>query len=160
MHYATLDNGRISQPGVIRVLLDNGAKVSVTDVLGHSPLHYAVLGRKRSVEVAKKLLEHDAVPNARSLTTIKVARDKTVFFGLARRSTIHLYQERYFLPAATPLHYAAASRDSDIMRYLIQSGGDVSIRDLDGNSVADRWRDAPRFKNKENMPDFGITFLE
>ena len=149
LHYATMGNG--DNALVVDLLLRNGAKIPAADIYGHTPLHYAAMYHRQSRGVLDALLRNGADPNV--INIVDKARlplgPQVSFTDTWMRNLA----PRYFLPRATPLHYAAFNRLSQNVRFLIRCGGDISITDGDGRNVAQRWHDTPLFKENADMPD-------
>ncbi len=90
------------------VAIANGADITVTDVNGNTPLHYACMRERVNSypgplkQMASLLLAHGANPNARNCT------------------------------GQTPLFYTT---DHDLIREFITAGADVTIKDCNGEDA-------------------------
>jgi ankyrin repeat protein len=137
-------------PAIANLLLDRGAKVSVADTDGYTPLHGAVLGLvprirmsqfcripsiheadaedkttasvdpKEGIALIKRLLAQKADPNA--MTRFPMAGP----VGQVHISFAHI--------GSTPMHIAASTGNVDLMKLLIQAGGDPNRIRPDGHS--------------------------
>lgn len=103
LHWAVYNNQR----DIINVLLEAGANVNVTEVIGITPLHYAA--ERGYVEVVELLLDAGADVNAQD-------------YG-------------YF--NFTPLHGAAGFGRFEIVKLLLRTGAKVNLRDNEGRTALD-----------------------
>ncbi|MGQ0531482.1 MAG: ankyrin repeat domain-containing protein [Caulobacteraceae bacterium] len=106
---------------VCDLLLSAGADSRFAAVsTAETPLHNAVsrAGRPDYVYVVRLLLEHGADPNARTVP----GRESCAFMRDVRTK------------GETPLHRAAAFCDPVIIQALIEGGGDLTLRDAQGDT--------------------------
>lgn len=93
---------------IVRLLLDNGAKVDLAESIGCTPLHTLVSSRKGRIDkIIKLLLEYKA-------------DIKAVSFH-----------------ADTPLHWAAKTANRWAVQVLLESGANREARNMDGETALD-----------------------
>jgi ankyrin repeat protein len=126
-------------------LLENGANPNAKDGFGVTPLHYALHNgmlavssakpqptdafgwvRPNMPDLVKALLDHGADPNA------KIASDFPPYdYAPISRSNGN-FLPQISLVGATPFFLAAASRDLDMMRFLVERRADPRLPAMDG----------------------------
>ena len=128
---------------VIKILLDNGAELQITDVDGRSLLHLAIINDLYSV--AKKLITQGIninVLDCKGYTPLGLA----VLYG--KKKFCKLLLESSAQPdlcgtnACTPLQVAYLYGYKDIAKLLIKNNADLNIED----------RDLANFPYKDNLP--------
>ncbi|MCP4316718.1 MAG: hypothetical protein GY789_12085 [Hyphomicrobiales bacterium] len=97
------------RPRIVKYLLDSGASIGATELLGRTAL--AVAASRASVPLITVLIEAGANVNAAS--------------PKGEYSTANL----------TPLHYAAAYNQPDVVKYLLEAGADPNITDVNGRGA-------------------------
>jgi uncharacterized protein len=128
------------------LLLDKGADPNITDGMGISPMHWAMVegmsilfGREYSAtdkywlhpnmpELVKALLAHGGNPNAK-ISKALLPYNIPVF---SRGMGTELGQ--LSIAGATPLMLAAATADVGIMRVLVEGRGDMKVASEDGTT--------------------------
>jgi len=135
---------------IANLLLDRGAKVSVADIPGYTPLHGAVLslmpeGRRESLEAA--LHGGDLSPPK----TSKPVADPVEALALVKRllslganpnaatrnptgGPILQLRLNPAAPGSSPVHIAALSQNLELMNVLLAHGGDPNLLRQDGHS--------------------------
>ncbi|HIX89107.1 MAG TPA: ankyrin repeat domain-containing protein [Candidatus Akkermansia intestinavium] len=140
---------RAGLPELARVLIERGAKVNQKDDYGQTPLHCAAENAcgAESCRIAALLLEHGADVNARAKYREpgRTALECAVLRG--HIELVRLLLEHGADPNArdscrnTPLHAAAAYKDTELAEMLLAAGADVNARNEDGDtplSLAER----------------------
>lgn len=124
---------------VAKVLIENGAGVAEDD---GNPIHYA--GQRKHKDICRMLVEHGAVddliesddPDVLNLFRAAYSYDSdTVLDILSRRPDIVDVKDKH---GRTALHEACTQGDTKTVRALLTCGADVTIRDNNGQSPADR----------------------
>ncbi|KAJ3115800.1 hypothetical protein HDU96_011078 [Phlyctochytrium bullatum] len=120
---------------VVGALLDAGARTDTRDAFGHSPLHFAVLGRDE--DVVRLLLRHGANAGAvdwHGNAPLHLAKDarvaKALLEGGARVDARNYARE-------TPLLCAVRSCNAECAGVLVKAGADVEAEDAGGISALD-----------------------
>jgi len=106
----------------IELLLKNGADVNLASPLtGETPLHVAALRgfAEKSTECVRVLLDAGANPNVHTKANV-------VTPSLASGTTVC---------AETPLHFAAAFGDEEMVRLLIDAGADIHAENAHGETA-------------------------
>lgn len=124
-HAVILGIAYLNNADCVQLLLKAGADPkAVVLKTGETPLHAALAGAGEEAtasdrfRVVQLLVEHGADPNARTIPD----RETLAFWRDVRTR------------GETPLHRAAAYASEDIIRFLLQSGADKTIRDANGDS--------------------------
>lgn len=125
-----VDRNLISSPSLslslnTKTLLGFGAWVNIPDALGHTPLHYAILGNHP--EIAARLLAYKAEPNCiddqeKTLLHHTVSSGNEVLTALLVDHGAKLNAENTV--GNTPLHIAATKGARDCARWLLLRGCD------------------------------------
>lgn len=119
-----------SQPALLLMLLDKGATLDATDYQQKTALHHAV--EARDLSMCKLLIDRGTNVNAQD-------RDgRTPLFSVFDRFAVHV--ERFIVadPEATEKQLLP------ILRLLLDSGADVSIRNTDNKTVLDAYPPMPQ----------------
>ena len=125
----------------LRILLEYGADPNIQDNDGRTALMLAVLDGESEEGVIKSLLEHGADPNIQDKTGLTalmwaiIDRDRSPeLFISALIRTGGLHAENGALWFATAVFFAAARREAqlDIVKFLINNGANLEIRDKKG----------------------------
>ncbi len=127
---------------VAKVLIENGAGVTAND---GNPIHYA--GQRKHKDLCRLLVENGAIDDlmdvddaddADLLALFRAAYSydaETVNQILARRPKLVDGQD---IHRRTPLHEACTHGDTKTVRALLKHGADLTIRDANGQTPADR----------------------
>ena len=105
-----------------KMLLDAGAEVNLASALtGETPLHVAALRgfAEGSTECARVLLASGANPNVHTKSNV-------VTPSLASGTTVC---------GETPLHFAAAFGDEEMVRLLVEAGADLNAENAHGETA-------------------------
>ena len=125
-----------------RILLHGNVSVNCRNSAGATPLHVAAISG--NAESCKALLSFGADVNALwdGSTPLHLAvsecRDDIVAILVAHGANINKPDALHF----TPLHLAAIRNHRTLTMYLIRAGGDPTLKDGDGKTVAQRWNHA------------------
>ena len=143
---------------VIRLLIQYGAKPSVQNNRGETPLHFAVMKLTGHVEMVRLILGAGADTSAESLegdTAIITAMQELMLTLKAEDvgfwDHLHKHQSDVLRVVElltangadvsdtsqygeTSLHMAAVCGDEAIVRFLLQKGGDVTVKDNAGRT--------------------------
>lgn len=124
---------------VAKVLIENGAGVTSND---GNPIHYA--GQRKHKDICRMLVEHGAIDNlidAEDSDLLKLFRaaysydaDSVNEILTRRRELAHCRD----INGRTALHEACTQGDTKTVRVLLQCGADMTIRDNNGQTPADR----------------------
>lgn len=109
---------------VMKIFLHSGASPNGQDCAGCSPLHFAAYTGQDTV--IQTLLDAGADVNAKAL------------FRYTRQESTHsepTYLERRCAPGRTPLHEAAWAGQDTAIRLLVDRGGELSVRDDNGETA-------------------------
>lgn len=125
-------------PETVTYLINKGLSVSLKNDMGQTPMHYAILMRKKNVcEILQILLTApDARVNAKdrdgdSLLHYAVCRDiKIVEFLIKNKAKIDIRNSW----GETPLHTAAEKADIPVIKYLLSHRADIEIKDSLGGT--------------------------
>lgn len=137
-----------SDPEVVRVLLDAGAKLSARDKHGATPLHYAAAFSPNPA-TASALLEAGARVSTTDKTGSTPLHDAAgngnaaVVMVLLAAGAELTAQDR---KGDTPLHRAVAYGHSDVAAVLLDAGGQTAVRNRRGKTpldIARRYRVSP-----------------
>ena len=124
---------------VAKVLIENGAGVTSED---GNPIHYA--GQRKHKVICRLLVEHGAIDgllDSDDSDVLQVFRaaysydSETIKEILVRRPELVDFKDR---DGRTALHEACTNGDTKSVRELLKSGADVTIRDANGQTAADR----------------------
>lgn len=141
LHFAVKDN----DIKTVRVLVQEGAKVTARDIVGRNPLHWSLVfgheevSRVLIVNTPRRALdsrdEKGCTPlhYASALGRADIAR-----ILLERGATINALDAK----KRTPLHYAAQQVSPEIVELLVSRGADKSCADVKGETpfdVAEKW---------------------
>ena len=139
MHVAA----RAGHPGVLSLLLENGADVDVHNVHGTTPLYRA--SRSGKLEAGQFLLDRGADINAQGHmgeTPLSGALfERRVEFArmlLTRGASI----DTHGTDGNTPLHWAVVKENIEAVRLLLEHGADVNARD-DGGKTPSQYSGQP-----------------
>ena len=119
--------------GTARFLVEKGADVNARNNVGETPLHYAIAGE--DPEIARFLIEEGADVNAKInkesglWTPLHYAtrfneNAKTARLLVERGADINARRD----DGATPLHYAAISKNPEFSKFLIEKGAEVDAK--------------------------------
>ena len=124
---------------VAKVLLKNGAGVTAED---GNPIHYS--GQRQHKDICRLLVEHGAIDDligsndADELNLFRAAYSydfDTVIEILSRRPEIVDCKDKN---GRTALHESCTHGDTKTVCKLLECGADVTIRDINGQTPADR----------------------
>ncbi len=124
---------------VVKVLIDNGAVVTAD---AGNPIHYA--GQRKHRDICRMLVEHGAIDDlivsndddVMNLFRAAYSYDSdSVNEILGRRPELVDRKDKY---GRTPLHEACTHGDTKTVRALLKGGADVTIRDANKQTPADR----------------------
>jgi ankyrin repeat protein len=119
----------------VKSLIEAGAKVTVTDALGRTPLHMAAFYSRP--KTAAFLIANGANVNAKDRTgmtplhsAVLVGGEEEVELLLDNKADIKAASET----GLTPLHLAAATGQPDLVTLLIERGADPQSKDREENT--------------------------
>lgn len=124
---------------VAKVLIENGAGVTAND---GNPIHYS--GQRKHKEICRLLVEHGAIDDLLASNDSDVLDLFRAAYSydfdaveqiLARRPEIVDCRDKN---GRTALHEACTHGDTKTVRQLLECGADVTIRDTNGQTPADR----------------------
>lgn len=124
---------------VAKVLIENGAGVTADD---GNPIHYS--GQRKHKDICRLLVEHGAIDDLIASYDADVVNLFRAVYSydadsvneiLGRRPRLVDCQDKY---GRTPLHEACTHGDTRTVRVLLRCGADVTIRDANGQTPADR----------------------
>lgn len=126
------------QPGIARVLLENGADCNRYDQFGWLPLHYAA--RRGDEATTERLLDLQAGVNARHLGSGATAlhwaaeggHEGVIRLLVGRSAEVEAKDERC---AATPFHWAAYCGKMGAAECLLVNGADINALCGGGNTA-------------------------
>lgn len=122
-----------------KVLIENGAGVTAAD---GNPIHYS--GQRKHKDICRLLVEHGAIDNlidtgdADIIDLFRSAYSydsESVIEILDRRPELVDFKDKH---GRTPLHEACTQGDMKTVGALLKYGADVTIRDANGQTPADR----------------------
>ena len=119
----------------VKLLIDEGTNVNITDALGRTPLHMAIF--YSHPKTSALLIASGANTNAKDRTgmtplhaAVLVGGEDEVELLLDKKADIKAVSET----GLTPLHLAAATGQPEITALLIQHGADPHSKDREGNT--------------------------
>lgn len=124
LHYA-VDSSNLS---AVQLLLQHGADMSLKDLFGRTPLHYAsFLRTENSYDIYKLLLENGANCNDKDcldgaspfLCAIGTGDLRIVQLLLIHGADVAAMDSRY---GNTVLHYAAKNQNTDVIEFILDQG--------------------------------------
>lgn len=124
---------------VAKVLIENGAGVTAED---GNPIHYS--GQRKHKDMCRLLVEHGAIDgliDSNDADVLKLFRaaysydSDTVKEILARRPELVNFKDK---DGRTALHEACTHGDTKTVRAMLKCGADVTIKDGNGQTPADR----------------------
>lgn len=131
---------------IANLLLDRGAQVAVADAAGYTPLHAATVGFLRWMQlnkcqdwVPKSFMANDpAVDAAQGLLLVRrlleLKADPNAVTRYPTPGSLGAVRINPAPVGSTAVHIAAASGNADLMRLLLQHGGDITVLRSDGMS--------------------------
>lgn len=150
---------RFGRDGVVRVLLEKGAKY-VFEPMGMHALHHA-MGNGGHEAVINSLLHHGASINAKTSTGETAlhfaanigTRESVVNLLLDQGANLEAMNNR----SQTPLCVAAKSKREDMVKFLLARGADIQSIDKEGHTILHRVVvDEPKSSLIELLIDNGI----
>ncbi|MEL6105375.1 MAG: ankyrin repeat domain-containing protein [Planctomycetota bacterium] len=124
---------------VAKVLIENGAGVTWDH---GNPIHYS--GQRRHKEICRMLVEHGAIDGLIDSDDPEILALFRGAYGYDSDSVNEILIRRPDLVNAedihgrTPLHEACTQGDTHTVRVLIQHGADLTVRDSNDQTPADR----------------------
>jgi len=124
---------------VAKVLIENGAGVTADD---GNPIHYS--GQRKHKDICRLLVEHGAIDDlidsgdSDILALFRAAysyHSDSVNEILVRRPELVRCKD---IHGRTPLHEACTQGDTKTVRALLKRGAEVTVRDANGQTPADR----------------------
>ena len=144
---------RKGTPGIVRLLLINGADVHTRDDNGNTPLHFTA--SEGDLELARIILERSADVNSQNndglsalLLALKRGNLEVARLLLDHNADVHMRDER----GNTPLHVAVSERHIDICRMLLKRNAEVNSRNHHGTT--------PLLLASERGPELVQLFLD
>lgn len=111
-------------------LLEKGAKLDIIDYSGLSPLFYTIMGQlmagKLNFEIIDLLLEYGADINTQITPPESWKRPE------GSSMTMHFDEETQ---GATPLIFAVAAKNKEMVEYLLKQGADPNIKTKKGETA-------------------------
>lgn len=132
LHYAIVSKDIT----IIKILLENGSNVNISDLYGYDSLQYAIY--TRSYEICELILKYISDINHRCKTgetSIHIACNleltKIIQLLITYEININLqdYENEY-----TALHYIVNLNNKQILELLIENNADPNIQDIYGNT--------------------------
>ena len=135
---------------MVKQLVSAGADVNISDHMGETPLHDAMI--QGHIPVVEALLTHKASVNAKSQygeTPLMVYLDNTVSYCSVKM--VRLFLEwgldigAQSSSGATVLHYAVREGGNNIVKLLVDEGADKHKTDFSGYTPMDYLSDESDF---------------
>lgn len=117
-----------------KLLIDMGASVKVSDENGYTPLHYAVLNNQKELVsvITNKLCDVDATDNeGNSPLFYSVGKSKDIMNTLLRAGADINGTNS---DGKTALHQAVIKKNIESVKFLLENGANVNIKDINGNN--------------------------
>ena len=126
LHYASM----MDHPGLLNVLIENGANVNAADEDGNTPLHFAVVTPPKDIRAEHMDIKQELAPGHGDL-------HKAAFNGNASEAIrlLSINKDRVHTRddlGRTPLHYACMMANPAVLRVLMENGADVNAMDDNG----------------------------
>jgi len=124
---------------MVKVLIENGAGVTAED---GNPIHYS--GQRKHKDICRMLVEHGAIDDLIASDDADVVNlfraaysydSDSVNEILGRHPELVDCEDKF---GRTPLHEACTQGDTKTVRALLRCGADLTIRDINGQTPADR----------------------
>ncbi len=111
---------------MVKYLIDKGADVNYENAIGKTALHYAA--QYQDVETAKLLVNSGANLNKGIKATGWVGNGGAIWDDPP-------FEYKIYNGSITPLMYAARSGNIQMVKFLVESGADISLKDDEGQTA-------------------------